>query len=147
MTGLGALRPIGTPGLNQSSKIETKCHRSRRDTKISGCRCHDLHTDSHFAMKISLGYGSPRNRRTHGTKSEVGTIPWPSREPKKGQKCYVTLAFWWSLAKGTKSKVAELGARTKLWMCSPKEYHQKKFRRNGVSASKNTLKTPPQTIF
>ena len=32
-------------------------------------------------------------------------------------------------------------------MCSPKEYHQKHFRTNGVSASKNTLKTPPQTIF
>ena len=31
-----------------------------------------------------------------------------------------------SLAKGTKSKVAVLGARTKLWMCSPKEHHQKK---------------------
>ena len=42
---------------------------------------------------------------------------------------------------GTTSKVAELGGRTKLWMCSPKEYHQK------FSASKNTLKTPPQTIF
>ena len=32
-------------------------------------------------------------------------------------------------------------------MCSPKEYHQKSFRRNGVSASKNTLKPPPQTIL
>ena len=47
-----------------------------------------------------------------------------------------------SLAKGTKSKVAELGARAKLWMCSPKEYHQKQNRTNDVSASKNTLKTP-----
>ena len=77
----------------------------------------------------------------------MGTTLLPSREPKKGRKCYVTLAFCGSLAKGTKSKVAELGARTKLWMCSPKEYHQKDFRRNGVSASKNTLKTPPQTIL
>ena len=32
-------------------------------------------------------------------------------------------------------------------MSSPKEYHQKKFRTNDVSALKNTLKTPPQTIF
>ena len=91
--------------------------------------------------------GSPKQR---GTKSELGTTPLPSREPKKGRKRYVTLAFWGSLAKGTKSKVAELGARTKLWMCSPKEYHQKirgDFRRNGVSALKNTLKTPPQSIF
>ena len=52
-----------------------------------------------------------------------------------------------SLAKGTKSKVAELGARTKLWMCSPKEQHQKKNRTNDVCASKNTLKTPPRTIL
>ena len=52
-----------------------------------------------------------------------------------------------SLAKGTKSKVAQLGARTKLWMCSPKEQHQKKNRTNDVCASKNSLKTPPRTIF
>ena len=52
-----------------------------------------------------------------------------------------------SLAKGTKSKVAELGARTKLWMCSPKEQDQKKNRTNDVCASKNTLKTSPRTIL
>ena len=40
-----------------------------------------------------------------------------------------------------------LGARTKLWICSLKEYHQKLFRTNGVLASKNTLKKPPPTIF
>ena len=34
-------------------------------------------------------------------------------------------------------------------MCSPKEYQQKNFRTNGVSASKNTLNPPPppRTIF
>ena len=32
-------------------------------------------------------------------------------------------------------------------MPSPKEYHQKTFHTNHVSVSKNTLKTPPQTIF
>ena len=67
--------------------------------------------------------------------------------PKKGGNATSPLHYGGSLAKGTKSKVAELGARTKLWMCSPKEYHQKKFRTNDVCASKNTLKTPPQTIF
>ena len=46
--------------------------------------------------------------------------------PKKGGNATSPSHSWGSLAKGTKSKVAELGARTKLWMCSPKEYHQKK---------------------
>ena len=32
-----------------------------------------------------------------------------------------------SPTKGIKSKVAALGARTKLWICSPEEYHQKNF--------------------
>ena len=32
-------------------------------------------------------------------------------------------------------------------MYSPKEQHQKKNRTNDVCASRNTLKTPPQTIF
>ena len=45
---------------------------------------------------------------------------------KKGGNATSPLHYGGSLAKGTKSKVAELGARTKLWMCSPKEYHQKK---------------------
>ena len=67
--------------------------------------------------------------------------------PKKGGNATSPLHYGGSLAKGTKSKVAELGARTKLWMCSPKEYHQNKIRTNDVSASKNTLKTPPRTIF
>ena len=35
-----------------------------------------------------LGY--PQQR---GTKSEVATSPLPSRGPKGGRKCYVTLAF------------------------------------------------------
>ena len=48
--------------------------------------------------------------------------------PKKGGNATSPLHSGGSLAKGTKTKVAELGARTKLWMCSPKEYHQKKFR-------------------
>ena len=81
--------------------------------------------------------GDPHRFKEGGGESEM---------PKKGRKRNVTLALWGSLAKETKSKVAELGARTKLWMCSPKEYH-KKNRTNDVSASKNTLKTPPRTIF
>ena len=32
-------------------------------------------------------------------------------------------------------------------MCSPKKIPPKIFRRNGVCASKNTLKNPPQSIF
>ena len=48
---------------------------------------------------------------------------------------------------GITSKVAELGGGTNLWMCSPKEYHQIFFCRNGVCASKNTLKKSPQTIL
>ena len=66
---------------------------------------------------------------------------------KKSGNATSPLHYGGSLAKGTKSKVAELGARTKLWMCSPKEQHQKKNRTNDVCASKNTLKTPPRTIF
>ena len=62
--------------------------------------------------------------------------------PKKGGYATSPLHYGGSIAKGTKPKVAELGARTKLWMCSPKEYHQEKNRKNDVSASKNTLKTP-----
>ena len=45
---------------------------------------------------------------------------------KKGGNATSPLHYGGSLANGTKLKVAELGARTKLWMCSPKEYHQKK---------------------
>ena len=45
-----------------------------------------------------------------------------------------------SLAKGTKSKVAELGAGTKLWMCSPKEYHQQKFAQTMCVCRKTPLK-------
>ena len=67
--------------------------------------------------------------------------------PQVGKLATSPLHCGGSLAKGTKSKVAELGARTKLWMCSPKEQHQKKNRTNDVCASKNTLKTPPRTIF
>ena len=66
---------------------------------------------------------------------------------KKGGNATSPLHCGGSLAKGTKSKVAELGARTKLWMWSPKEQHQKKNRTNDVCASKNTLKTPPRTIL
>ena len=66
---------------------------------------------------------------------------------KKGGNATSPLHCGGLLAKGTKSKVAELGARTKLWMCSPKEQHQKKNHTNDVCASKNTLKTPPRTIL
>ena len=66
---------------------------------------------------------------------------------KNVQKSASPLHYGGSLAKRTKSKVAELGARTTLWMSSPEEYHQKNFRTNDVSASKNTLKTPLQTIL
>ena len=85
--------------------------------------------------------GNPQNKGGQYQK----WVPHPCLlgSPKKGRKCYVTLASGGSLAQGTKSKVAESGAMTKLWMCNPKEYHQKIFRKNGVSASKNTLKTPP----
>ena len=67
--------------------------------------------------------------------------------PKEGGNAMSPLHSQGSLAKGTKSKVAALGARTKLWMCSPKEYHLKIFRKNGVSASKNTLNPPPPQPF
>ena len=83
--------------------------------------------------------GSPKQR---GTKSEVGTTPLPSQVPQKGRKCCVTLAFCGSLAKETKSKVAQLGARTKLWMCSPKEYHQKNFAEMVFLRRKTPLKPP-----
>ena len=43
------------------------------------------------------------------------------------QKSASPLHYGGSLAKGTKSKVAKLGARTTLWMSSPKEHHQKNF--------------------
>ena len=66
---------------------------------------------------------------------------------KKGGNATSPLHCGGSIAKGTKSKVAELVARTKLWMFSPKEQHQKKYRTNDVCASKNTLKTPPRTIL
>ena len=51
-----------------------------------------------------------------------------------------------SLAKGTKSKVAELGAMTKLWMCSPKEYHQNFSQKWCVYVEKHPYK-PPHTPF
>ena len=66
--------------------------------------------------------------------------------PKKGGNATSPLHYGGSLAKGTKSKVAELGARTKLWMCSPKEYHEKKFAQMMCLRRKTPLK-PPQTIF
>ena len=66
---------------------------------------------------------------------------------KKGGNATSPLHCGGSLAKRTKSKVAELGARRKLWMCNPKEQHQKKNRTNDVCASKNTLKAPPRTIL
>ena len=50
-----------TPGLNQSSKISVKCHKSRRGMEISRCRCQERQIESHLAIKISLEYASPRN--------------------------------------------------------------------------------------
>ena len=82
--------------------------------------------------------GDPRRFRAGGKITNV---------QKKSGNATSPLHCGGSLAKGTKSKVAELGARTKLWMCSPKEQHQKKNRTNDVCASKNTLKTPPWTIL
>ena len=52
------------------------------------------------------------------------------------------LHYGGSLAKGTKSKMAELGARTKLWMYSPKEYHQKNLAQMVCLRRKTPLKSP-----
>ena len=77
-----------------------------------------------------------------------GTPPLPSGGRFRSvQKSASPLHYGGSLGKGTKSKVAALGARTTFWMSSPKEYHQKKFYTNDVCASKNALKSPPHTIF
>ena len=37
-------------------------------------------------------FGGPL-RQAHGAKSEVAASPLLSRRPKRGRKCYVTLAF------------------------------------------------------
>ena len=64
-----------------------------------------------------------------GTESELAASPLPSRGPKRMRKCYVTPAFW-----GV--------PRTKLWMCSPKEYHQKIFTEMVCLRRKTPLKPP-----
>ena len=64
--------------------------------------------------------GSP----TKGTISKVATSLLPARGPTSGRNSDITPAFLGVPNKGDKSKVAALGARTKLSMCSPKEYHQ-----------------------
>ena len=61
--------------------------------------------------------GDPRRFRAGGKIRNV---------QKKSGNATSPLHCGGSLDKGTKSEVAELGARTKLWMCSPKEQHQKK---------------------
>ena len=45
-------------------------------------------------------WGSP----TKGTKSELAASPMPSRGPKRGWKCCITLHSWGSPTKGIKSK-------------------------------------------
>ena len=67
--------------------------------------------------------------------------------PKKGGNATSPLHYGGSLAKGTKSKVAELGARTKLWMCSPKQYHEKKFAQMMFVCRKTPLKPPLRPFF
>ena len=49
------------------------------------------------------------------------------RGPKEGGRAMSPVHSWGSPTRGTKSKVVALGARTRLWMCSPKGYHQKNF--------------------
>ena len=61
---------------------------------------------------------------------------------KKGGNATSPLHCGGSIAKGTKSKVAELGARTKLCMCSPKEQHQKKIAQVMCVRRKTPLKPP-----
>ena len=69
--------------------------------------------------------GDPQNKGGQNQK----WVPHPCLlgSPKKGGNAPSPLHSGGSLAQGTKSKVAELGARTKLWMCNPKEYNQKNF--------------------
>ena len=69
-----------------------------------------------------------------GAKSEMSK--------KKGGNATSPLHCGGSLAKGGKSKVAQLGARTKLWMCSPKEQHQKKIAKMICVRRKTPLKPP-----
>ena len=59
LTSRGTLCSICTPGWNQHSNTDAKCHESRRDTDILGCCCHDLQTDNHLAIKASFEYTSP----------------------------------------------------------------------------------------
>ena len=86
---------------------------------------------------------------------KVATSPLPPRgspplqsggqNPKCPKKCgnaTSPLHYGGSLAKGTKSKVAESEARTKLWMCSPKEYHEKRFAQMMCLRRKTPLKPP-----
>ena len=77
--------------------------------------------------------GDPRRFRAGGKIRNV---------QKKSGNATSPLHCGGSLAKGTKSKVAELGARTKLWMCSPKEQHQKKIAQMMCVRRKTPLKPP-----
>ena len=65
---------------------------------------------------------------------------------KKGGNATSPLHCGGSLAKGTKSKVAELGQGQNLYVQSKRTTPEKN-RTNDVCASKNTLKTPPRTIL
>ena len=66
---------------------------------------------------------------------------------KKGGNATSPLHCGGSLAKGTKSKVAELGASTKLWMWSPKEQHQKKKIAQMMCVRRKTPLKPPLGPF
>ena len=84
---------------------------------------HSISYDQQMARQYGCGpcrchhsLGSP----TKGTKSEVATSPLPSWGPKRGRKCYVTLAFSWVPNKGDKIRSgyrtpAFSGVTSKIW--------------------------------
>ena len=84
-----------------------------------------------------------RGPQTRGQNQKGLPHPCLLGGPKRGRKCYVTPAFSGvPKQRGTKSKVAALGTRTKLWVCSPKECHQKNFAQMVCLHRKTPLKNP-----
>ena len=79
-----------------------------------------------------------------GIKSKVAASPRPSRGPTSGRNCYPTPAFLGLPSKGDKIKGGCIGGKDKTLDVQPKRVSPKNFRRDGVPASKNTLKTPPR---
>ena len=78
----------------------------------------------------------------------MGTSPFPSRGPKRGRKCYVNPASSGVPSKGDKIQCRCVGGKDKTLDVESKENTTKNFSHKwGVCVSKNTLKTPPQTIF